>query len=110
MKQILRFGIYILLITGVTTPAFSQEAQTPPAPFCENNEGFDDWDFWVDEWNVYTNDEARQFTGTNSITKHYNNCLIQENWVSANLRPLIPIFSSLNCPTSDAVLIVLVRS
>ena len=83
MKQIFKFGIYTMLVAGISVPAFSQEAQTPPAPFCENNEGFDDWDFWVGEWNVYTNDEARQFAGTNSITKHYNNCLLQENWVSA---------------------------
>jgi len=57
--------------------------QTPPPPFCENNDGFDDWDFWVGEWNVYSNDEARKFQGTNSITKHYHNCLIKEDWKGA---------------------------
>ena len=46
-------------------------------------EGFADWDFWVGEWNVYSNDAARTFQGTNSITKHYNNCLLMETWQGA---------------------------
>lgn len=60
-----------------------QQPATPPDPFCESNPGFADFDFWVGDWNVYSNDEARQYQGTNSITKHYNACLIKETWNSA---------------------------
>ena len=76
----------IVLSGLLALPAVAQQAPAPPAPpppFCENNPGFNDFDFWVGEWNVYTNNEARQLQGTNSISKHYNNCLITETWVSA---------------------------
>lgn len=82
-------GVFVLLAMSAP-PVFSQEDQsqpqqppTPPPPFCENNRGFYDWDFWVGDWNVYSNDEKRLFAGTNSVTKHYNNCLIIENWTNA---------------------------
>ncbi len=73
----------IVLLLGFTNPVQSQSPPSPPAAFCENNDGFGDWDFWVGDWNVYSNDEARTFAGTNSITKHYHSCLIKETWVSA---------------------------
>ena len=71
----------ILLATPGLVPA--QDAPAPPPPFCETHEGFNQWDFWVGEWNVYANNEARQFAGTNSITKHHYNCLIKEAWTNA---------------------------
>ena len=63
--------------------ALAQGTPPPPPPYCETNAGFDDFDFWVGDWNVYSNDEARQFQGTNTITKHHNDCLIKESWMSA---------------------------
>lgn len=59
------------------------ESQSPPESICETGQHFADFDFWLGEWNVYTNDEKRVFQGTNSITKHHKNCLIMENWTSA---------------------------
>lgn len=38
------------------------------------------FDFWVGEWTVY--DTLDNFIGTNKIVKQYENCLIQENWIS----------------------------
>lgn len=75
----------------IASAGFGQDAPAPvpaPAPaaataFCENSAGFNDWDFWVGEWQVYSNDEARTLLGNNSITKHYSNCLIKETWESA---------------------------
>jgi hypothetical protein len=62
-----------------------QQAETAAAkPFCEGNERFADFDFWVGEWKVYSNDEARTFQGKNSITRHHANCLLMENWTSAS--------------------------
>jgi len=61
----------------------AQEAPQKPPAACEENPAFDQWDFWVGEWNVYGNDEQHALAGTNSITKHYANCLITETWESA---------------------------
>jgi len=76
-----------LLGLAFLTPAMAQEQsaeqQPPPKPVCETMRGFSDFDFWVGEWNVYSNDKKRTFQGTNSITKHHKNCLIMENWTSA---------------------------
>jgi len=67
-----------------TADICAQEApQKPPAP-CEDDPAFDQWDFWLGEWNVYGNDAQRALVGTNSISKHYSNCLITETWLSTN--------------------------
>lgn len=89
MKSIQYTILVVILLTLITTPVYSQEKQTeqqsppPSTSYCQSNEGFDEWDFWVGEWNVYSNDEKRLFAGTNSITKHYNNCLIIEDWTNS---------------------------
>lgn len=70
------------LAAMVALPAIAEEAQTPPKSICETMEGFNDWDFWVGEWNVYSNDEKHTLQGTNSITKIHKNCLIRENWTN----------------------------
>jgi hypothetical protein len=76
-----------LLTMGFALPAVAQdqstEASPPPESVCESMEGFADFDFWVGEWNVYSNDQKRTLLGTNSITKHHKNCLIMEHWTSA---------------------------
>ena len=79
-----------ILLSLITTCFCSQvpaddEAPATPAPaksVCETMDGFNDFDFWVGEWNVYSNDETRQLQGSNSITKHHKNCLIMENWTN----------------------------
>lgn len=63
--------------------AAAQSATQRPQTFCEENSEFDQWDFWVGEWTVYSNDENKTLAGTNKITKHYANCLIKETWVDA---------------------------
>ena len=71
-----------LLSCSATLFAQDNSAETPtrPEPVCVNSPGFADFDFWVGEWNVFSNDEARKLQGTNSITKHYNSCLLKEDW------------------------------
>ena len=64
-------------------PPAQPAAQPPTRGLCETAERFGDFDFWLGEWNVYSNDEKRVLQGTNSITKHHKNCLIMENWTSA---------------------------
>ena len=80
MKHFIYFVVLVVFAVAYASPSYSQ---VPPAAFCENNEGFSDWDFWVGEWNVYSNDEAHTFAGTNSVTKHHQGCLIKEDWNSA---------------------------
>ena len=71
----------LVLATSWINNARAQETPQPSTTYCEDTKGFDEWDFWVGEWKVYTNDEDRTHVGTNSITKHYANCLIKETWV-----------------------------
>lgn len=52
--------------------------------YCEDRDGFGDFDFWVGEWNVYSNDDERQLFGTNRITKHHGDCLLKEDWQGAS--------------------------
>jgi hypothetical protein len=77
-------SLFLLLITG---NAFAQAdsppaEETPPPPVCTTMDGFSDFDFWLGDWKVYSNDETRTLHGTNKITKHHQNCLIMENWTS----------------------------
>ena len=58
------------------------QPQTPAKPICETLKSFNDFDFWLGEWNVYSNDDNHTLQGTNSITKHHKNCLIKENWTN----------------------------
>jgi len=87
MRLLLKIIVSVTIaLTNVAIVLAQDNADSPPAPpqpFCENNTGFDNFDFWVGEWDVYSNDEARQFQGTNSISKHYASCLIKEEWRGA---------------------------
>ena len=86
MHWSMRIFLSSILSFVCMTPGAAQEqateSQTPPRPICESEQHFSDFDFWLGEWNVYTNDEKRDFQGTNLITKHHRNCLIMENWTS----------------------------
>ncbi len=85
MNPATKIIILNLLILGLVSSISAQQTDAPPAAPkspCETAEHFSDFDFWLGEWNVYSNDEKRVFQGTNSITKHHGNCLIMENWTS----------------------------
>lgn len=71
-----------LLVLAQEQPAKPLTPSTPPQAICERSERFGDFDFWVGEWDVYSNDEKRILLGTNSITKHHQNCLVRENWTN----------------------------
>jgi len=71
---------FLVTVALAGTAVDPEASEVAPQHFCESNPGFGDFDFWVGEWNVYTNDEERQLQGTNSITKHYNSCLLKEEW------------------------------
>lgn len=56
--------------------------QAPPPNPCETEAAYGHFDFWLGDWNVYG--QNHQFAGVNRITKTENDCLIRENWHSAN--------------------------
>lgn len=72
-----------IAFTAVVAVFAQEQTASAPQPFCESNPGFADFDFWVGKWKVYSNDEAGQYQGTNTITKHYGDCLIKETWEGA---------------------------
>ena len=67
----------------IAATAFAQDNASAPASACEGSAGFDDFDFWVGEWDVYSTDGQERLLGHNRITKHYGDCLVLEEWESA---------------------------
>lgn len=47
---------------------------------CGHREAFQQLDFWIGTWDVYTND---QLVGTNRIYPILEHCVLYENWMSA---------------------------
>jgi hypothetical protein len=74
--------VVLAFLLLLVLPARAQNA--PPPAACESGEDFTAFDFWVGEWQVYTNDEKQTPLGTNSVTKHYGDCLIMERWQGAD--------------------------
>lgn len=81
-STILSVLLLVSPLAGASEEKPEAEKPAPPA-YCENHDGFNQFDFWVGEWKVYSNDEKRTYLGDNSVTKHHANCLIIENWTSA---------------------------
>ena len=67
---------FILFLSVLT--AFSLHAQQKP---CETNSKYNEFDFWIGEWQVYS---SKGMAGTSKITKILDNCILLEEWTSAN--------------------------
>lgn len=76
------FLFALFMVTSIQAQEQAPEPQAPPKFVCESMKGFNDFDFWLGEWNVYSNDGKHTLQGSNLITKHHKNCLIMENWTS----------------------------
>ncbi|RXR16247.1 hypothetical protein EQG63_11515 [Flavobacterium amnicola] len=66
---------YFLLLFGTIT--LSTFAQKP----CESNPKYNEFDFWIGDWEVYG---KKGLAGHSKITKILNNCIVLEEWTSAN--------------------------
>ena len=71
--------VFILVFLGISLSLTAQDSLTNNCACCSIEHK--QFDFWVGEWSVY--DTLNNFVGTNNVIKDYDNCLIQENWVSA---------------------------
>lgn len=67
-----------LIVLLLATPLAAQD--TPPAP-CRDGGRFDEFDFWVGEWDVFGPNDTQ--AGTNVIEKVERGCLIVEHWTGA---------------------------
>ncbi|HIG23318.1 MAG TPA: hypothetical protein EYG02_03910 [Henriciella marina] len=84
MKQVSVAVAALVAGLGIQPIAGAQEAgeaapQAAP-PSCEGDV-YDDFDFWLGEWDVTTPDG--RVAGTNSITKAEDGCLLIERWTGA---------------------------
>lgn len=82
-----RFATLAAVTLTLAAPATAEEEQeaappAPPPPYCENNPEFDQFDFWLGEWDVYVNNEERPYAGKNVITKVASECLVMEHWTN----------------------------
>ena len=68
IKPVLTTLVASCFTTATLAQGQAAESPAPPKPVCESATGFSDFDFWLGEWDVYTNDDTRQFQGSNSIT------------------------------------------
>lgn len=69
--------IPVLLLLITSTSVFSQ---TENCACC--SEKYNQFDFWLGEWNVFNPDG--RLVGTNTISKEYDNCMLQEKWKSTS--------------------------
>ena len=67
----------MLLLLAATSSAVAQ------GPSCAEGGHFDDFDFWLGEWDV-TNNANGDAAGSNLVVKEVHNCLVMENWTSVN--------------------------
>lgn len=70
----------LLMSLFICLATLSIQAQGNTCNCC--SEKYSEFDFWIGEWTVINPDGSQ--AGTNTITKSQNNCLLQENWKSAN--------------------------
>jgi len=69
-------GAALAALTALGATAFAQGARPCAEPV------FDDFDFWVGEWDVYGANGT--LAGTNAITKEEYGCLLVERWKDTN--------------------------
>jgi hypothetical protein len=78
MKSLISILLISLLFAASASCA---QAPAPQYP-CEGNKQFDEFDFWVGEWDV--RGVAGKLAGSNVISKSHNGCVLIENWTSAS--------------------------
>lgn len=78
----MKTGLVAAALSVLASAAAAQVTAPPPAPPPCTGGAFDDFDFWVGEWEVMG--PKGKIAGTNSIRKEENGCLLVERWTSAS--------------------------
>ena len=73
-------GTLFLVLACSSPSALAQDATTAPPPAPCSSEQHRQFDFWVGRWDVTANDQP---AGTNEITLAHGDCVLKENWTSA---------------------------
>ncbi|GAB5500144.1 MAG: hypothetical protein PsegKO_24550 [Pseudohongiellaceae bacterium] len=76
MRHTVRSGYTLLCMLAVllaSVPLMAQETG------CVGLDGFDEFDFWVGEWEVFDSNTGRK-AGENSIVKMEQGCMLLERW------------------------------
>lgn len=68
-----------MAITIFNTSSIISQSINVPCSCCSEN--YNQFDFWLGKWDVYNINE--KLVGTNTITKQYDNCVLQEKCISA---------------------------
>ena len=80
MTTFSKFLLSVISSLGLATPALTQ--QTDRIKTCEEGSGFDQFDFWVGEWRVFSTNGPTLPVGHNIIEKRVGGCLILESWTN----------------------------
>jgi hypothetical protein len=76
MMGVKKLLFLIVVQTFVTLSVFAQQTSAP-CPCCE--EEYQQFDFWLGDWVVYS---QGKMAGFNKVTKIEDGCIIRENWKS----------------------------
>lgn len=76
INNFLRRSLLLTLALASLNPVASAQNE---AGGCTELPGFDAFDFWVGEWQVFDNNTGAR-AGENRITKHEQGCVLMENW------------------------------
>lgn len=76
--------------------SFSVFSQKP----CEKDATYNQFNFWIGEWEVY--DTKGNIAGHSKISKILDNCVILEEWQSANVQPNGLVYAGKSYNTYDA--------
>lgn len=69
----------VLFLLSLMVSAMSYAQNNTGCNYLQSNQ----FDFWVGNWNVY--DTLGNKVGENRIEKQYENCVLQENWISSTV-------------------------
>src|ERR1051325_8984748 len=75
---ILLVAILLPLLTGPANVAGQSQTSSPPAPPCEAQSEYKQFDFWVGTWNV--EDTKGNAVGKTVIERLERGCILMENW------------------------------
>ncbi len=82
--------VLVVLMSALSFSATAQDDQsgassTVPARPCEQRDEFNEFDFWLGQWDVHL--ENGTYAGKNKIEKSQAGCALIENWLGAAGNP-----------------------